>query len=353
MYSPFSLPSSTNVSSHQKIDMGLMHRSDRRSSLKTASYCAAVVLLYLVFSLSSHELRISNQATWPSSPLFQTTTTTPPIPASKVELGIPEKIWYKVGPRGMSADSQRWVESCLEQNPSYEFVFLTDVTGDIYVKEKFAYRPDIVETFLALSIPILKADILRYLLLYNEGGIYTDLDVSCNGIPIHDWIPEQYRKNASLVVGWEFDVGWGEDFLRQFATWTIMAKRGSLHLKTVVEDIMEVIQQQTREHNVTVSELTLDMVGDVVDFTGPRRMTRGILKNLKATLGDEFDEKSLTSLYGSKLVGDVLIMPGYSFALSSNTYQEEDTKGPALVTHHYAGSWKNEHGGEIADTMVV
>jgi hypothetical protein len=48
----------------------------------------------------------------------------------------------------------------------------------------------------------------------------------------------------------------------------------------------------------------------------------------------------------------VLVLPGYSFALSSNHYNPEDTQGPALVTHHFDGSWKNDHGGETADPVL-
>jgi alpha 1,6-mannosyltransferase len=82
---------------------------------------------------------------------------------------------------------------------------MTDLSADMYVKETFKFRPDIIETYLALLIPILKVDLLRYLLLYllllAEGGIWSDLDVSCEDVPIRDWIIEQYRKDASLVVG--------------------------------------------------------------------------------------------------------------------------------------------------------
>jgi alpha 1,6-mannosyltransferase len=86
---------------------------------------------------------------------------------------------------------------------------MTDISGDIYVKKTFKSRPEIIEAYLALAIPILKADLLRYLLLFADGGIWRDLHVSCEDVPIHDWIPAQYRKDASLVVGWELDVGWG------------------------------------------------------------------------------------------------------------------------------------------------
>jgi alpha 1,6-mannosyltransferase len=47
-----------------------------------------------------------------------------------------------------------------------------------------------VEDYLALPIPILKADILRYVILYDQGGIWFDLGVSCEGVPIDEWVPE-------------------------------------------------------------------------------------------------------------------------------------------------------------------
>lgn len=228
---------------------------------------------------------------------------------------------------------------------------MTDASAETHVKEKFAHRPDIVEVFLGLPFPILKADLLRYLLLFNECGIYFDLDVSCEDTVISDWIPAQYKRDASLVVGWEFDVGWFEGFVRQLGTWTIMARPGPPHMSMVMNDILESVYAKTSEYSITIAELTWAMLGDVVDLTGPRRMTRSIMKSLKATLGGVFEEGSIMALSEPKLVADVLILPGYSFALSSNHCKPEDTQAPALVTHHYTGSWKNENGGEPADPI--
>jgi mannosyltransferase OCH1-like enzyme len=222
---------------------------------------------------------------------------------------------------------------------------MTDLSGAVYVRENFAYRPDIVETYLALPFDILKADLLRYLLLFAEGGIWSDLDVSCEDTPIHDWIPAQYLENTSVVVGWEFDVGWGDNLERQFESWIIMAKPESPHMLMVINDILEGVRKKTEEHKVKVPDLTLDMIGDVVDLTGPRRLTRSIIKSLEVTLNATVDMKSISGLLEPKLIGDVLILPGYSFAASANRYEENQSR-PPFVTHHYAGSWKNEHGGE-------
>ncbi|KLJ10095.1 hypothetical protein EMPG_09907 [Blastomyces silverae] len=268
---------------------------------------------------------------------------------------IPKKIWYKLGPRGISPEIRNWTDSCSSKNPTFTREFLTDASADEYVKTHFSHLPDLVETYLALPVPILKADLLRYLLLLVEGGIWSDLDVSCEDTSIYEWIPEQFRQHAKLVVGLEFDVGWDGDFPRQFASWAVLARPGSPHLQMVVDDILNEIKATKENYNLTsTSELQLEMVGDVVDYTGPRRLTVGVLKSLSEQLGEIVDTRNISLLLSPKLIEDVLILPGYAFALSANQYDDakwpngtDFVPGPPLVTHHYAGSWKNSYGGEV------
>jgi alpha 1,6-mannosyltransferase len=87
-------------------------------------------------------------------------------PATTPTPAIPEKVWYKLGPRGLSDQSREWIDTCLKKNPTYKSELMTDLSSDFFVEEHFANRPEIVETYLALRIPILKADILRYLILF-------------------------------------------------------------------------------------------------------------------------------------------------------------------------------------------
>lgn len=264
---------------------------------------------------------------------------------------IPKKIWYKLGPRGLSDQARNWTDSCAPKNPGYQAEFLTDETSESWVRTVYASRPDIVEGYLALSAPIFKADLLRYLLLFAEGGIWSDLDVSCEEIPIDDWIPPEYKANASLVVGWEFDVGRGKAIIHQLNSWMILARPGLPYMMTAIEDILRSLHDVASRNNVAISNVTLGMVGDVVDFTGPRRLTRSVFKALQQTLNAtdaEFRpvEESTWFITEPKLVADVLVLPGFAFASSMNTYEKTDVVGPPLVTHHYAGSWKNDHGGE-------
>ncbi|KAF1961883.1 hypothetical protein CC80DRAFT_589357 [Byssothecium circinans] len=263
---------------------------------------------------------------------------------------IPKVIWYKLGPKGLNDDSRGWTDSCINDNPDYRAEFMTDEAADEYVKNAFSSRPDIVESYLGLTIPILKADLLRYLLLFDQGGIWSDLDISCEGVPIDDWIPPQHKNNAGLVVGWEFDVGWEEPFIRQFASWTIMAKAGSPHMLEVVEEIVQELRERMHRYNVSVENVTLAMTGEVIDFSGPRRLTSAVFRSLEKTLNRTVAPDEISEIVQPSLVGDMLVLPGRSFAASANRYsaEKEEHLPPKLVTHHYAGTWKNENGGESA-----
>ncbi|KAK8085535.1 hypothetical protein PG997_006806 [Apiospora hydei] len=280
---------------------------------------------------------------------------------------IPKKIWFKLGPKGLNDNTREWTETCIRQNPEYEPRYLTDAEADAFVNTRFAHRPDIVDTYNALTIPILKADTLRYLLLYAEGGVWFDTDASCEGIPIEDWgvatagrsnatqtPTERLRANrarASLIVGWEFDVGLDYEFERQFVTWAVAAKRGAPRLLAVVDDIVAGVHAAAAKQNVSVARLSMQTIPDVVNLTGPIRFATSVLRTLGLDRGGGYYGKKAKKYHGllePALVEDVLILPGYALAKSMNTYaaKDQDRVGPALVVHHYAGSWKNEYGGE-------
>lgn len=127
-----------------------------------------------------------------------------------------------------------------------------------------------------------------------------------------------------------------------------MSKPRSPHMMQVVDDILETLRVETTEHGIGVQNVTLEIMGDVVDFTGPRRLTRSLFKSLEKQMNRTLDVSEFHEIMQPRLVGDVLIMPGQSFAASSNTYTVEQQKDlpPQLVEHHYAGSWKNDKGGE-------
>lgn len=88
-------------------------------------------------------------------------------------------MWYKLGAKGLSDEARNWTDTRIRQNPDWQATFLTDASADDWVQNSYAStRPDIVEVYRNISVPILQADFLCYLLLYSEGGMWSDLDVS-------------------------------------------------------------------------------------------------------------------------------------------------------------------------------
>lgn len=295
----------------------------------------------------------SSSVTQTHDPRPAHTPATTPATATVPNTDIPKIIWRKMGPAGLSKQLMGFMEGCTKINPEYKMELMTDASADAYVTRTFSEsRRDVVDTYMGLAVPILKADLLRYLLLVDQGGIWADLDVSCSGPPIDEWIPAHQKHNASLVVGLEYDMEFERDKFRQFETWTIMARPNSPHLWQVVDDILARVQASMAEHNVLMGELTKEMVGNVIDFTGPKGFTRSILTSLERQLNRTIPVTERAHLLTPKPFGDVLIMPGFSFSKSVNHYgkdaegKELPAPGPVLVEHHYLGSWKNKAGGE-------
>jgi len=66
--------------------------------------------------------------------------------------------------------SHRSIEELM---PDWSYVLMTDEDNRNFVAEHF---PDFLETYDSLPYPIVKADAIRYMWLYINGGIYLDLD---------------------------------------------------------------------------------------------------------------------------------------------------------------------------------
>ncbi|KAL5338862.1 hypothetical protein BJX70DRAFT_183628 [Aspergillus crustosus] len=265
-----------------------------------------------------------------------------PLLAHQAAPSFPAKIWHKCGPKGVSEKAQQLIDQWLEKNPNYRHELLTDDSADQYVRENYAHWPEVLESYMALTVPILKADFLRALILYADGGIWSDLDVS-DEIPVFGWIPEQFTSDTShpvnIVVGIEFP-GY------QFTSWTIMAKPHLQHFKAVIEYIVRELKAAALENKVALSGLTKPMLvtPDVVGVTGPQAITMALLKSVSEETGQDINKGSFQSLKEPKLLGDILVLPQAAFAALQGGMPED--QGPYLVSHHYSGSWKNDAGGE-------
>ncbi|KAJ5303093.1 hypothetical protein N7476_009892 [Penicillium atrosanguineum] len=256
--------------------------------------------------------------------------------------GVPDKVWHSAKTDSISEQQRAYINSWTDKNPSFRHELLTDRSAEAFVRAYYQQtRPDIVQVYEGLSIPILRADLFRYLIILAKGGYWSDLDVSSEK-PSAEWVPAEYKgQHIDMIVGLEFDFetrGPGTEVASQFCNWVFSAQPSSRNLQVIVDSVVNTLKKIANDNNVSISGITLEMLSDVVNVTGPKIMTISILEGLKQLLGREVDDRDFAGIKHPKLVGDVLIMPGVSFAAAQNGFPKD--QGDALVTHHYEGSWK-------------
>lgn len=89
---------------------------------------------------------------------------------------------------------QSYQQSWLSINPSYQYTLHTDEDIDQIVRQ---YAPDFYDSYRNFYTHIERVDFVRYVLLYEFGGIYADLDEVCIK-PLDDLV----AKNQ-IVLGYE------------------------------------------------------------------------------------------------------------------------------------------------------
>jgi mannosyltransferase OCH1-like enzyme len=225
----------------------------------------AACLLFLLF-LSRHN-------TLQSSPIVADalkrvlSQASPPIAVPQ----FPKKIWqtWKVDPLAFEERDLTRAKSWTAMNPGYRYEVLTDGNDMNYVETHFGpagfNRLDIVSTYRSLTAQIIKADLLRYLVMYVEGGVYADIDVEALQ-PVDTFIPaNRYNpRDVDLVVGVEIDEPDFKDHAilgpksQSFCQWTFMTKPRVPVMLKLVDNIIKWLNDVARKQTVPISEIVLD-----------------------------------------------------------------------------------------------
>lgn len=270
---------------------------------------------------------------------------------------IPRKIWqtWKVGSVFFEQRDSDSAKTWLAKNPGYRYEVLTDDNALEYLDWHYGpqgfNRPDIVELYRELNITIIKADLLRYLVMYAEGGVYADIDVECLR-PINRFIPDRYKEeDVDMIIGVEIDE---PAFINHpvlgskcssFCQWTFAAKPRLPVMMRLIENIQDWIHDLSNEKSVPVSELELDF-NEVISGTGPSAFTKAVLEQMTAqNQGQEVTWDAFHDLAESKLVSGILVLDVEAFAAGQGHSDSgnHDSRG-ALVKHHYhASGWPSRH----------
>ncbi|CAC9888797.1 unnamed protein product [Aureobasidium pullulans] len=269
---------------------------------------------------------------------------------------FPRKIWqtWKVDVLDFEEKHLKVARSWTNVNPSFRYEVLTDQNSLAWVEYNFGpdrfNRLDIIYMYKEITAKIIKADLLRYLVMYVEGGVYTDIDVEAIR-PVQRFIPERWNeRDIDMVVGVEIDEPEWKDHpilgpkSQSFCQWTFMCKPQLRVMMDLVENIMDWLRDEATKQRVPIGEIKLDF-DQVISGTGPSAFTKAILADMSRKTGRDITWNTFHGLDESKVVGNVLVLTVEAFAAGQGHSDSgtHDTK-QALVKHHYhASQWPKSH----------
>ncbi|KAJ8606294.1 hypothetical protein MRB53_041045 [Persea americana] len=261
------------------------------------------------------------------------------INARESEDEFPRKIWqtWEQYPQDMDNELQRLSKTWTDMNREYRYELLTSESAATYVRDHFKEQPQIIHAFEKIYHPILRADLIRYLTLLAEGGIYTDIDTDCSK-PIREWIPQDLLNVSNVVLGIEIDSR-GEEprpdlkVPAGLCQWTLMSKPQNHVIQHVVDTVVTLLNGLDEDHEDAVV-LDYDIV---MRTTGPQVFTAAVLEALTLQTGQNLTHRDLSNIDKPKLIG-VLILPVSAFA-SGQDHSGSKPWGneEQLVSHHWKG----------------
>ncbi|CUA72425.1 alpha 1,6-mannosyltransferase [Rhizoctonia solani] len=273
---------------------------------------------------------------------------------------VPHKIYQtaKKDPRG------DWKSSTWRNIPGYTYWFFNDESADKWVRDVFG-GTEMEKVWDIFGPGIKRSDLLRYLLVMTEGGIYSDMDT----IRLKDlgqWgrgANKQGPKSKglpSVFVGIEADVGTRSDWHKwwprplQIVQWTFAA--APLHpilIDTVrrVHHVTAVVEAgkaknetsdatKSKEHWVGGELLRNDGTVSIMEWTGPGVFTDSVIRYLAAE--HNITWPALKNLRKPLRIRDAVVLPVTGFSPGVGMFGAgESSNEQAMVQHLFAGSWKS------------
>lgn len=241
--------------------------------------------------------------------------------------------------------SQKWnnnITTWRTLNPGWEYNLLTDEDMEFYIHEHFSHRADIVGVWDELKLPIAKADLFRYLILFQEGGVYTDLDTT-NIVSIDEWIPPNFsRAGINVVAGLEYADHTYRIFPRQvsFCQWTLMTRPRSMVYENVINKVIARLEHIARVQKVPIANITLSRE-ETLAATGPGAYSDAVLATIRQQLRNpSLDWDVFYGLQEPQLFGDVLVLPINGFgAGQKHSNSSKPDWGQVYTQHHFGSSW--------------
>ncbi|KAF6793371.1 initiation-specific alpha-mannosyltransferase [Colletotrichum sojae] len=204
----------------------------------------------------------------------------------------------------------------------------------------------------------MRADFIRYVLTFLEGGVYSDTDTAPVR-PLLEWVPEEFRNKTRLIVGVEADSQPpvpGTKYPVQLGQWTFAAAKGQPVLWRMIQRVLNEVAERLRAEKALektqperhLGPNTVDFSdSDVLTVSGPIGWTEEICGYLSEMTQSDFTWENLTDIRRPRMFADVLVLPIDGFATGVPHSGASITQGnETKVMHYFTASWK---GGQMED----
>jgi len=186
-------------------------------------------------------------------------------------------------------------------NPDWEYRIWTDEDNDNFVKTEF---PDFFPVFNAFPKIIMKADVIRYLIMYKIGGVYLDLD--------YEMLQPFSFTNEKVVIPLNRSLKFGDDH-NGLGNCFFASEPNNNFWLDVITDL--------KNNPPKINSYT-----EVIDATGPMLLTR--IYNTKEYKDLETPERLIYHPPTPK---------------NDKEYQAILNNGVSLGIHHVWGSWRERY----------
>lgn len=245
--------------------------------------------------------------------------------------------------------AKSFTESWRRMNPHYRYEILTDDSALTFVSGLYATsRPELVQVFRELHQKVIVADLLRYILMFELGGIYTDIDTKCLR-SIDEWnIPN--NTSINLVIGLETNelepdtfnddrvADFGFLYRLQFLQWTLMAKPGHMTMKVAIDQVVSGVLDKARLLQKPIKSIRFTPT-EVLSLSGPGLYTRVVKAYIAEKLQRQVLDSEMASTSFDQVITDVMILPVNAWA-PAQRHSQAGSVDTALVYHAFAGTWK-------------
>ena len=145
------------------------------------------------------------------------------------EQRVPKIIWQTMKTNRVPVILKDYADTWIEKNPEYEYRFLDDEDIIDFIGNEF---PDYLEAYRTIKYGASRADLWRYLIMYNYGGVYADMDCRCIN-PLREWI-----KPEALFVT---QLGENKDFCQ----WMIISVPKNLIFLKAAQKVLQNIEHSS------------------------------------------------------------------------------------------------------------